>query len=50
MRRQTHDANVYFRAPSRIVEQAEACATERGMSFSEFLRQAVRREIKREAA
>lgn len=50
MRTMTHDANVYFRAPSRVVEQAEQVARERGMSFSEFLRQAVRREIRREAA
>ena len=50
MRTLTHDANVYFRAPSRIISQAEEIARERGMSFSEFMRQAVRRELKREAA
>lgn len=50
MRKLRHDANVYFRAPSQVIQQAEAAARERGMSFAEFLRQAVRREIKREAA
>ncbi len=50
MRRQTHDTTLAFRAPAAIAAQAEACARERGMSFSEFLRQAVRRELKREAA
>lgn len=50
MRRQSHDAHINFRAPSSIVRQAEACARDRGMSFAEFLRQAVRRELQREAA
>jgi len=50
MRRMTHDANIYFRAPSSVVEKAEQAARQRGMSFSEFLRQAMRREIQREAA
>ena len=50
MRHMTHDANVYFRAPSRIITEAEQVARDRGMSFSEFLRHAVRSELKREAA
>lgn len=43
-----HDANVYFRAPTSVVEQAARVARERNMTFSEFLRHAVRREIGRE--
>ncbi|MBD3761486.1 ribbon-helix-helix protein, CopG family [Rhizorhabdus sp.] len=50
MRRQTHDTVLTFRAPAAIVARAESTARERGMSFSEFLRQAVRRELTREAA
>jgi len=50
MRRLRHDAGVYFRAPSKVIEEAEATARERGLTFSEFIRQAVRHEIRREAA
>ncbi|MBD3761482.1 hypothetical protein [Rhizorhabdus sp.] len=49
MRRLKHDGSVYFRAPSTVIEQAEGVARQRGMSFSEFLRQALRHEIRRAA-
>jgi hypothetical protein len=45
MRRQTHDANLYFRAPAWIVSAAEAEARRRGMGLSELLRAALRREL-----
>jgi len=46
MRRQTHDANIYFRAPSSILAQAEAKARREGMSLSELIRHALRRELR----
>lgn len=46
MRRQTHDAAVQFRAPAWIVAQAEQRAVAQGMSLSELLRHALRRELK----
>lgn len=44
-RRLTHDANVYFRAPSHVIAAAEAKARREGMNLSELLRQALRREV-----
>jgi hypothetical protein len=49
MRRQTHDATVYFRAPSHIVAAAEERARREGMSLSELIRHALRRELKEAA-
>lgn len=49
MRVHTHDAVVRFRANARLVATAESRAREQGMSLSEFLRHALRREL-REAA
>ena len=49
MRQQVHDQSVHFRANSAIVAALSAKATRQGMSLSELLRAAARREV-REAA
>ena len=46
MRRLVHDARVYFRVNRRVLEDAERRARANGMSLSELLRQALRRELK----
>ena len=45
MQKLTHDMVVHFRAPSFIMKEAERKAASRGMSVSELLRQALRREV-----
>lgn len=49
MRHQIHTRPVKFMAPPPLVEAAENRALEQGLTLSEFLRRAVRREV-REAA
>jgi len=49
MRTHNHDAVIRFRANARLVASAEHRAREQGMSLSELLRHALRREL-REAA
>ena len=49
MRGQVHDARVYFRINSAILGTAEKQARELGMSLAEFLRHAVRRQLKEAA-
>tara|TARA_Y100000815_G_C13210695_1_gene450431 strand:- start:780 stop:929 length:150 start_codon:yes stop_codon:yes gene_type:complete len=49
MRSHFHDTPVRFRVNHTLVAAAEAKARNEGMSLSELLRQAVRREV-REAA
>jgi len=46
MRRLVHDSKVYFRVNQKVLEDAERKARASGMSLSEFLRQALRRELK----
>ena len=49
MRGQVHNSLVRFRANEALVAEAEAKARAEGMTLSELIRQAVRREV-REAA
>jgi len=49
MRPSVHDSVVRFRVSEGLVSAAEAKAREEGMTLSELIRQAVRREV-REAA
>ncbi|KQS04525.1 hypothetical protein ASG11_09910 [Sphingomonas sp. Leaf357] len=44
-----HDGKVHFRANSDLIARAEAFADREGMSLSELIRAALRREL-REAA
>jgi predicted DNA binding CopG/RHH family protein len=44
-----HDSLIRVRTPSHLLAQAEEKARREGMTLSEFVRQAVRREV-REAA
>jgi len=46
MRAPVHDSVVRFRAPASIIALAEAKARREGMSLSELLRNALRRELK----
>ena len=50
MRRQTHNASVFFRAPAWIIGEAERKAECEGMNLSELMRRALRRELGKEAA
>lgn len=45
MRRSVHDSTVRFRANEELVAQAEAKARRSGMTLSELIRQAMRREL-----
>jgi hypothetical protein len=45
MRTMIHDRPVYFRAHSSLVVAAEARASRMGMSLSELMRHALRREL-----
>ena len=49
MRHAVHDSVIRFRVNEALMTAAEAKARQEGMTLSEFLRQAVRREV-REAA
>jgi len=49
MRRLVHDAEVYFRVNQRVLEDAERKARDSGMSLSEFVRHAIRKELKETA-
>ena len=49
MRAGVHDSVVRFRVNEGLISEAEAKARREGMTLSEFIRQAVRREV-REAA
>lgn len=46
MRECVHDEAVRFRVNSNLLADAEAKARQQGMSLSEFLRHAVRREVR----
>lgn len=46
MRAQLHDTPVRFRVNHALIAAAETKARNEGMSLSELLRQAVRREVK----
>lgn len=41
-----HDRSVYFRANGRLVSQAEAVAAQQGMTLSELMRAALRRQLR----
>ena len=45
LRKPVHDARLWFRANSLLVEALEAKAEARRMSPSEYLREVVRREV-----
>lgn len=49
MRANIHDAAVRFRVNETLLSAAESKARREGMSLSEFLRQALRRELKEAA-
>lgn len=49
MRTAVHDTVTVFRANKRLVEKAAAKAEREGMSLSELMRQALRREVKEAA-
>ena len=49
MRSQVHDSTVQFRANQSLLAEAEAKARREGMSLSELLRHALRRELKEAA-
>ncbi len=49
MRRSIHDTKLMLRANEALLAQARAKAEQEGMTLSEFIRHAVRREV-REAA
>jgi len=46
MRAAVHDVPVSFRASAAIIAAAETKARRQGMSLSEFMRAAIRREVK----
>lgn len=46
MRANNHDSVVRFRANARLVASADSYARSQGMSLSELLRQALRRELR----
>ena len=45
MRQSVHDSTVRFRVNEALVARAEEKARQEGMSLSELIRQAVRREL-----
>jgi len=49
MREPVHDSVIRFRANAALIASAERKARREGMSLSEFLRQALRRELKEAA-
>ena len=44
-----HDSLIRVRSPKRLVDEAAAKAERDGMTFSELVRQALRREVKEPA-
>jgi len=45
MRKTVHDSIVRFRVNANLVASAETVATQRGMSLSELMRDALRKEL-----
>ena len=50
MRRPTHDIEARFRINGHLIASAKARAEQQGMTLSELIRQALRRELQDEAA